>query len=151
MQSISKFIKKYFFIYWYNKKYSFTNPWYYQNKKILKVFKRCPFKIHIGKYHYIMFSDPIRNRPIEILFTGLGWKDKYDSPRYEYPPNILFKFFNIEFRIVWTWGDYLKDTIYWEDVLSYYEYKTLLKDIGSSSWIKDGKEINSRTLNMLKR
>lgn len=72
MQSISKFIKKYFFIYWYNKKYSFTNPWYYQNKKILKVFKRCPFRIHIGKYYYIMFSDPIRNCPIEIVFTGLG-------------------------------------------------------------------------------
>lgn len=96
-----------------------------------------------------MFSDPIRNRPIEILFTGLGWKDKYNSPRYEYPPNILFKFFNIEFRIILTWGDYLKDTIYWEDVLSYYEYKTPLKNIGSS-WIKDGKEINSKTLNMLK-
>ena len=147
MQLINK-LKKYICIHWY-KNDVYSNPLYYQNNKILKVFKRCPFKIHIGKYHYIMFSDPIRNRPIEILFTGLGWKDKYNSPRYEYPPNILFKFFNIEFRIIWTWGDYLKDTIYWEDILSYYEYNIPLKNIGSS-WIKDGKEINSRTLNMLK-
>ena len=130
MQLINK-LKDYICIYWYENNV-YSNPLYYQNSKILKVFKRCPFKIHIGKYHYIMFSDPIRNRPIEILFTGLGWKDKYNSPRYEYPPNILFKFFNIEFRIIWTWEDYLKDTIYWEDVLSYYEYKTPLKNIGSS-------------------
>ena len=149
MQLINK-LKDYIYIHWY-KNDVYSNPLYYQNSKILKVFKRCPFKIHIGKYHYIMFSDPIRNRPIEILFTGLGWKDKYNSPRYEYPPNILFKFFNFEFRIIWTWGDYLKDTIYWEDVLSYYEYNTSLKDIGSSSWIKDEKEINSKTLNMLRK
>ena len=149
MQLINK-LKDYIYIHWY-KNDVYSNPLYYQNSKILKVFKRCPFKIHIGKYHYIMFSDPIRNRSIEILFTGLGWKDKYNSPRYEYPPNILFKFFNFEFRIIWTWGDYLKDTIYWEDVLSYYEYNTSLKDIGSSSWIKDEKEINSKTLNMLRK
>ena len=149
MQLINK-LKDYICIHWY-KNDVYSNPLYYQNSKILKVFKRCPFKIHIGKYHYIMFSDPIRNRPIEILFTGLGWKDKYNSPCYEYPPNILFKFFNFEFRIIWTWGDYLKDTIYWEDVLSYYEYNTSLKDIGSSSWIKDEKEINSKTLNMLRK
>ena len=149
MQLINK-LKDYIYIHWY-KNNVYSNPLYYQNSKILKVFKRCPFKIHIGKYHYIMFSDPIRNRPIEILFTGLGWKDKYNSPCYEYPPNILFKFFNFEFRIIWTWGDYLKDTIYWEDVLSYYEYNTSLKDIGSSSWIKDEKEINSKTLNMLRK
>ena len=149
MQLINK-LKNYIYIHWYNNDV-YSNPLYYQNSKILKVFKRCPFKMHIGKYHYIMFSDPIRNRPIEILFTGLGWKDKYNSPRYEYPPNILFKFFNFEFRIIWTWGDYLKDTIYWEDVLSYYEYNTSLKDIGSSSWIKDKKEINSKTLNMLRK
>ena len=149
MQLINK-LKDYIYIHWY-KNDVYSNPLYYQNSKILKVFKRCPFKIHIGKYHYIMFSDPIRNRSIEILFTGLGWKDKYNSPRYEYPPNILFKFFNFEFRIIWTWGDYLKDTIYWEDVLSYYEYNTSLKDIRSSSWIKDEKEINSKTLNMLRK
>ena len=149
MQLINK-LKDYIYIHWY-KNDVYSNPLYYQNSKILKVFKRCPFKIHIGKYHYIMFSDPIRNRSIEILFTGLGWIDKYNSPRYEYPPNILFKFFNFEFRIIWTWGDYLKDTIYWEDVLSYYEYNTSLKDIGSSSWIKDEKEINSKTLNMLRK
>lgn len=149
MQLINK-LKDYIYIHWYENDV-YSNPLYYQNSKILKVFKRCPFKIHIGKYHYIMFSDPIRNRPIEILFTGLGWKDKYNSPRYEYPPNILFKFFNFEFRIIWTWGDYLKDTIYWEDVLSYYEYNTSLKDIGSSSWIKDEKEINSKILNMLRK
>ena len=149
MQLINK-LKDYICIHWYENNV-YSNPLHYQNSKILKVFKRCPFKIHIGKYHYIMFSDPIRNRPIEILFTGLGWKDKYNSPRYEYPPNILFKFFNFEFRIIWTWGDYLKDTIYWEDVLSYYEYNTSLKDIGSSSWIKDEKEINSKTLNMLRK
>lgn len=149
MQLINK-LKDYIYIHWYENDV-YSNPLYYQNSKILKVFKKCPFKIHIGKYSYIMFSDPIRNRPIEILFTGLGWKDKYNSPRYEYPPNILFKFFNFEFRIIWTWGDYLKDTIYWEDVLSYYEYNTLLKDIGSSSWIKDEKEINSKTLNMLRK
>lgn len=149
MQLINK-LKDYICIHWY-KNDVYSNPLYYQNSKILKVFKRCPFKIHIGKYYYIMFSDPIRNRPIEILFTGLGWKDKYNSPRYEYPPNILFKFFNFEFRIIWTWGDYLKDTIYWEDVLSYYEYKMPLENIGSSSWIKDEKEFNSITLNMLRK
>lgn len=149
MQLINK-LKDYIYIHWY-KNDVYSNPLYYQNSKILKVFKRCPFKIHIGKYHYIMFSDPIRNRSIEILFTGLGWKDKYNSPCYEYPPNILFKFFNFEFRIIWTWGDYLKDTIYWEDVLSYYEYKMPLENIGSSSWIKDEKEFNSRTLNMLNK
>lgn len=152
MQSISKFINKYFFIYKYNKEYSFSNPWYYQNKQILKVFKKCPIKIHIGRYKYLMCCDPINNYPIQISFNGLGWKEKYYEPNFEYSPNILFKMFNFEFRIIWTWGDYLKDTIYWEGILQYYIYNKSLKDIiNTDVWINSNKELSTlETLNMLK-
>lgn len=150
MQLINKFIKKYIFIYWY-KKQSFLNPWYYQNKQILKVFKRCPIKIHIGKYKYMMFCDPVKNYPIQLSFNGLGWKERNCEPVFEYPPNILFKLFNFSIRIIWTWGNILKDMIYWEGVLQYFVYKRPLRDvIETDVWINN-KDYNSLiTLKMLK-
>lgn len=112
-------LKNFIYIKWY-KNDEYRNPWYYLNKSILKKsLRKCPFKIHIGKYHYMMFADPIHKYLIELLFTGLGWKYAGDFISYITPPNILFKFFNYEIRIVWTLGDWNTDKYYWEEVLSY--------------------------------
>lgn len=107
-----------------------------------------------------MFCDPINNYPIQLSFNGLGWKEKYYDPVFEYPPNILFKLFNFSIRIIWTWGNILEDMIYWEGILQYYIYKRSLEDIIETDvWINTNKKENStpkmlkgslETLNMLK-
>lgn len=152
MQSISKFFRNNFYILWYKKKSEYSNPWYFLSEKVLSKFKKIPHKIHIGKYQYILGTDPIKNYPIIIAFNGLGWKTKYSEVRYETPPNILFKFFNFEFRITLTWGDVLTDTIYWESILEYlYENKSIEEIINSNTWINnDKKETSLITLNLLK-
>lgn len=121
-------------------------------KYVKNLFKKPPRKVHIGKYQYIMICDPIKEFKIGFRRNGLGYKLKYDDPRFEYAPNILFKFFNWEIRIMWTWEDYLKDTIYWETILDIViNKKTLEQAINANTFLSDPDKIyNVKTYKMLK-
>jgi hypothetical protein len=58
--------------------------------------------------------------------TELGWKDKYESPRYEWSPALYILFFNLQFIIWWNSPDNDNDS-YYEMVLWYLKYSD--KDI----------------------
>ena len=110
---------------------SLRNP-FSTMKKLKGVFKslQCYFKC--GKYWnpILWCSKP---HPIQIISRDVGWKDKYDSPRYEQPPFIWIYLFGINF--IWYWDlpdhigynpekDYIDD--YWEQALWYlYYYNTI--------------------------
>lgn len=128
----------------------YNDPLYWW-RKVKHIFKRPPCKIHIGKYTYIMLCDPVRERKIYFSSNGLGYKFKYDMPRFEYIPNIVFKFFNWEIRILWSWGDCFKDTVYWETILDVAANRKTLEDaIDDNTWGDKGEILNVRTYNMLK-
>lgn len=112
----------------HNKLFGF---YYYKNPllfwtKVKDIFKKPPLHIHIGKYRYMMMCDWIRIPPIGLFINGLGWKDKYNSPRFETPPNILIKIFNFEIRFIWTWiikYHSWDDYNYWVSILDKVVYK----------------------------
>lgn len=69
-----------------------------------------------NSYYWIEIGWPLR-----ILKTNLGWKDKFDSPRFEWPPAFHICFFNLQFCIWWTAPDGDNDQ-YYEQYLWYYIY-----------------------------
>jgi len=58
-----------------------------------------------SKYYYIEIGWPIKMKK-----TNLGWKDKWDSPRYEWPPSFQIFFFNWQFCIWWIAPDENNDS-----------------------------------------
>lgn len=125
----------------------YRNPLYYW-RKMKEIFKKPPLHLHIGKYRHMMLCDYMNPPKIQFICNGLGWKDKWNSPRFEYPPNILFKLFNFEIRLIWSWGDDFKDSVYWETLLDLCVYNKTLEDaITYNTWTGDK---NVKTLKMLK-
>ena len=60
--------------------------------------------------------------PFAIKTTDLGWKDKYDSPRFEWLPSFQILFFNWQFCIHWTGPDLKYSDLYYEMYLWYKNY-----------------------------
>jgi hypothetical protein len=101
--------------------------------------------IHISKNKFNTFrSKTIKVRsyyvtvgtPIRIIFVGLGWKDKYDSPRVEWLPTFSVYFFKWQFCIFWCspTDDLWDYDIYWEMVLWYREYASCNIDKAEATW-----------------
>jgi hypothetical protein len=127
---------------------SFSNfPTYARIKyKIVKFF---------GTHWYIGYGWPIK-----VVSYGLGWKDKFDTPRFEWSPAFHIFFFCWQFRIVWAspCSDKYEDN-YWEQVLWFINYSdcNLQKaketwpwcntNTGESSWT-DSFIINNPNLNL---
>lgn len=65
-------------------------------------------------------------KPWAIRTVDLGWKDKWNTPRFEWGPSFQIWFFNWQFVIYWKlpFEDY---DVYWEMVLWYLFYSD--KDI----------------------
>ena len=96
-------------------------------KKLKGVFKplKCYFKWNTNTdwFPMIWYSEPAY---IHIMSVDVGWKDKFDSPRYEYPPAIWIHLFKL--NLIWYWKlpneKYMDD--YWEQALWYlYYYKNI--------------------------
>lgn len=79
---------------------------------IIKIFN-TPFWVQIGW-------------PISIVNYGLGYKDKYETPRYEWSPSFQIYFFKWQFCIFWNAPDDDND-LYYEMILWYLYYSK--KDI----------------------
>ena len=112
-------------IYWDIRKWiylSINNP--FKTMKELKgIFKplKCYFKWNTKDEWFPMLwcSKPAY---IHIMSVDVGWKDKDDSPRYEYPPAIWIHLFKL--NMIWYWElpdeKYMDD--YWEQALWYLYY-----------------------------
>lgn len=111
-------------------------------KKLKGVFKPLKryFRWNINKDWYPMLwcSKPAY---IHIMSVDVGWKDKFDSPRYEYPPVIWIYLFGL--NLIWYWNikedGYTDD--YWEQALWYlYYYKNISYGRLDAPDIKKAKE-----------
>jgi len=69
-----------------------------------------------GRAYYIEIGFPFM-----IHKNRLGWKDKWNSPRFEWNPSFMIFFFNWQFCIHWVAPTDDSD-LYWEMVLWYSEY-----------------------------
>ncbi len=111
----------------------YHNPWYHW-WKARKYFKRP--KAHLIKGEKIWFFGlPCRrdyyNRLLDIRFSALGWKDKYNSPRHEWDPYIAITFLR-KYHIIWVFNWVVKEDkdshtsslATWEAILDYLYYKT---------------------------
>jgi hypothetical protein len=67
--------------------------------------------------------------PIMIVKYDLGWKDKYETPRFEWSPSFQIWFFKWQFCIWWIAPTKDSDN-YWEMVLWYLNYSN--KDINKA-------------------
>ena len=61
---------------------------------------------------------------IHIMSEDVGWKDKYGTPRYEWPPYIWIYLFGISMVIYWELPEHQrgKEDDYWEQALWYLYY-----------------------------
>lgn len=123
----------------------YNNPLYYW-WKVRKLFK-LPCNLYIGRYGW-NFGDRILMPKIYFTIQGLGWKTKYEDYRFEWPPYILFKFFNWCIRISFGPLDRCYPDIYWESILEYlYRYDQNLY-ITASNHIWNS---NSETMTLLSK
>lgn len=113
----------------------YHNPIYYW-WKVRKYFKFPSILFYKGKkvwFFGLPISDKYYNKFIDIRFSGLGWKDKYSTPRLEWQPYISILFLN-KYHLVWSFvynPDYT-----WEAILDILYYgKTLEQAIVDNTWI----------------
>lgn len=117
-------VKEYKERYPYSKNYKYLNlPMVRRSyDKIVKLF---------GVDYYITWG-----WPFSVVKLHLGWKDKYDTPRFEWVPAFMIFFFKWQFCIHYVSpykDDHLTD-IYYEMIVWYLKYSD--KDLGKAkeSW-----------------
>jgi hypothetical protein len=99
-------------------------PWNF-NSTILTIRKEKPKFLRCK--HFKLFGYKVSyGSPIYIYWHGLGWKDKYNSPRFEWSPAFYMFFFKCQFVIHWVSPNKNNDT-YYEMILWYLKYSD--KDI----------------------
>lgn len=119
-------------------------PW--KNKSIDHKFANLPF---IRRSHFKIFKFfncyyfVTWGWPIMISNTQLGWKDKFETPRFEWLPSFKIFFFKWQFCIFWESPEiededesYRDDDQYYEQVLwyLYYANKNIKKAIDTWPW-----------------
>jgi hypothetical protein len=114
----------------------YMSPWYFCGTiiKYKKKFDRCKsFKLFNKEFSY--------GWPIKIIKYDLGWKDKWDSPRFEWAPSFQIWFFKWQFCMWWIAPDKDNDS-YYEQVLWYLKYsqKDIVKAISTWGWTNEKKE-----------
>lgn len=82
----------------------------------------------LKQYYYISIGTPIR-----IYWHGLGWKSKWDSPRYEWAPAFYIFFFKWQFCIWWNAPDNNND-LYYEMILWWLNYSDKDIDKAKKTW-----------------
>ena len=108
-------------------------PWLekkFSNVPIVRRTKNWIVKI-FSNYYYIAIGFPI------IVHTNeLGWKDKFNSPRFEWPPAFYIYIFKWQFCIWWNAPDKNND-LYYEMILQYLNYsnKDIVKAEQDWGWV----------------
>lgn len=106
-------------------------PWNF-NRQILTIRKERP-KFLRCKYFKLFGYEISYGWPFALVYYGLGWKDKFESPRYEWQPSFQIYFFKWQFCIFWD-APYESNHTYYEMILWYLKYSN--KDIykAKSTW-----------------
>lgn len=126
-------VKKYYF-----GKIRHGSPYFYPwnfNSTIIKIRKQRPKFARCR--HFKLFGYEIDyGWPITYINYGLGWKDKFESPRFEWTPSFQIYFFGLQFCIWWI-APVDDDDLYWEMVLWYINYckKDLNKAKKTWGWV----------------
>ena len=128
-EQIADYESKYPHLVKHNKRYKFSNyPMVHRAKE-------WTFKI-FDNWYWLQIGWPIC-----IYWHGLGWKDKYESPRFEWSPAFYIFFFKWQFCIHWTAPDspnkkYFYDDLYYEMILwwRYYSDKDIIKAENTWGW-----------------
>lgn len=108
---------------YYLGKLQFGNPYFYPwnfNSKILIIKKEKPKYLRCKSFKLFGYHISY-GYPIYITWYGLGWKDKFNSPRYEWSPSFQIYFFKWQFCIFWEAPDGDSDK-YYEMILWYINY-----------------------------
>ena len=117
---------------------------YYHWWKARKYFKRPKAHFIFAKYFWT-YGLPVNrkyyNPIIDIEFSGLGWKTKYDEYRHEWDPMINIVLFR-KWHIMWVFNWINKDEdsttasmATWEAMLDYlYRHKTLKWVVDNHRW-----------------
>lgn len=102
----------------------------FKNLPIVRRAKDWVFKL-FGNYYWLQIG-----WPIYMGWNELGWKDKYESPRFEWSPAFYIFFFKWQFTIHWSAPDDNSDK-YYEMILKYLHYsdKDLNKAREDWGWI----------------
>ena len=123
-------------------------PWLVERSKFknLPVVRRTSDKIIciFGTYYFVQIGTPIC-----MYRNELGWKDKYDSPRFEWPPAFYIFFFKWQFCIWWNAPDHSKrgsDT-YYEMILWYLNYSDSDIAKACSTWPWSNAKTSASTWN----
>lgn len=125
---------------------------YYDWWKARKYVKRPHIHFNGCKKYYEgwFFRLPARidyfNPIISIETSNVGWKSKYDSPRWEYNPYIAIILFR-KWAISWTigWKDYMQNLATWEAILDYNYYDRPITS--QTGWLNiDGNNMILETL-----
>jgi hypothetical protein len=95
------------------------------SNKIVKAF---------GNNYYVTWG-----KPFSIKFTELGWKDKYNFPRFEWVPQFVIHFFGLQFCKWWVapklegqkWPDNDK---YYEMMLWFVKYSDKDIEMAEKEW-----------------
>lgn len=96
------------------------------------------FKFGLDKHVSYPFIYCSELHPIIIRSCDVGWKDKWDTPRFEYPPYIWIHLFG--FNLIWWWS-ISNDDEYWEQALWYlYYYNTYSQGLLNEPDIKKAEE-----------
>ena len=112
--------------------------------KLKGIFKplKCCFKHgkNLSTSHLLWVSKP---HLIQIVIHDVGWKDKYDTPRFECSPYIWIHIF--KWDLIWCWSLPLhqkhREDEYWEQALWYLYYnKTISQGLNNYPDIKVAKE-----------
>lgn len=112
----------------------YFDPWGF-DRNIISIYKRMPMvqrRKHIKLFNrYIFYGWPIKAGTV-----CLGWKVKWDTPRFEWSPMFYFNFFKWQFVIIWKAPGENGD-LYWEMVLWYLNYsdKDIKKAEETWSWV----------------
>jgi hypothetical protein len=77
--------------------------------------------------------------PVKIKTTHLGWKDKWLTPRYEWPPSFHIYFFNLQYCVWWNaprleGEKYADNDAYYEMILWYLKYSDKNLKMAEESW-----------------
>ncbi len=71
--------------------------------------------------------------PIKITWHGLGWKDKYDTPRFEFAPGFYIFFFHWQFCI-WEVSPISRNDKYYEQKLWLEKYSNNNYNKAKETW-----------------
>ena len=82
-----------------------------------RYFKKLPAHVRFGRWEEVAMFPVYKGNLAKLIdfdWIDVMWKDKYDTPRYEYPPRIQLTLFWRWTLIIW-WGFSNKDWEEWDN------------------------------------